>query len=1040
MRGWIKFVVAGCAVVALVVAAATGASRLAVPTPALANHQVASTTTAKVLTAGSSAETSAALTAARTATTAARAATKATPTPHVNPVLKNLLQDDTTHYHLRPEVQRRAEAAAPQANRPDDVGYQTPAPNPGRNETNTGSGPVSINPVVYNVFWLAPGQHFEDAATTASDTTYQTIQNNFIHDIGNTDFWSLVTQYNGNNGSISNNVAFGGSWVDTTGMPTGRDGSTANPILDSDLHDLVHRAATANGWTEDVSHVYVLYTALNVHSCKAADKASCDFNKYCAYHSHWNDGGNDAIYGNMPDVGGCQDSTPVPNSDVRADSQVDDVAHELMEAVTDPDLNAWRDSTGSEIGDFCSSTYFPRNHNGSEVSLHGREYVMQSIWSNAISGCALDRCSNSVCPPDLSFDKTAPATVTTGATFNYTITIFNRSNTDAAQQLSVSDTLPANFAYAGGASPPPASQSGQTLTWTFPSLAIKDTQTITIPVTANPNAANGATAQNCGSMTYYDSVVITQQSRNSCIGVTLVNQPPTFDPIADQASDYHDPVNFTISAQDAEPGDTLTFSQTGLPAGLTLTNNGNRTATVSGSPQDQSGTYSVTFAVNDGHNPDVTKTISFTITREESSLTYSGATVVVNGGPAHLAGVLLEDGNAAAPIAGRSVTFSLGSGSPQSCSGVTNASGVAQCDVNPVSQPPGPAPVTASFAGDQYYLSSGGSGTVQVFHPTRTSYTGATTSDYHDAFTASATLTDSSTGTPLQGKTVTFTLASTDTCSAATDASGNASCPITPTEAAGGYTITADFAGDANYLPSHDTKPFTVKKEETTATYTGPTVIANGQPTTLSGSLKEDGVSGIASRVLNFTLGTGATAQTCSGTTDASGNASCTLTPAQPLGPGTVSVSFAGDAYYLPSSASANTILFAFLQSGAFGIGDGNAAPGSSVYFWGSKWAKSNTLRGGGAPNAYKGFDATLSSEPPACGGTWSTGPGNSSNPPASVPSYMGVVVSSSVSKSGPTVSGDEVEIVVVKTDPGYADNPGHSGTGQVVAVFCGHP
>jgi hypothetical protein len=49
----------------------------------------------------------------------------------------------------------------------------------------------------------------------------------------------------------------------------------------------------------------------------------------------------------------------------------------------------------------------------------------------------------------------------------------------------------------------------------------------------------------------------------------------------------------------------------------------------------------------------------------------------------------------------------------------------------------------------------------------------------------------------------------------------------------------------------------------------------------------------------------------------------------------------------------------------------------------------------------------------------------------------MAVIVSSSVSKSGPTISGNTVHLVVVKTNPGYAPDPGHAGTGTVVAQIC---
>ena len=49
----------------------------------------------------------------------------------------------------------------------------------------------------------------------------------------------------------------------------------------------------------------------------------------------------------------------------------------------------------------------------------------------------------------------------------------------------------------------------------------------------------------------------------------------------------------------------------------------------------------------------------------------------------------------------------------------------------------------------------------------------------------------------------------------------------------------------------------------------------------------------------------------------------------------------------------------------------------------------------------------------------------------------MGVVVTSSVKKTGSTISGNSVHIVVVKVDPGYAPIPSNHGTGTIVATFC---
>ena len=71
------------------------------------------------------------------------------------------------------------------------------------------------------------------------------------------------------------------------------------------------------------------------------------------------------------------------------------------------------------------------------------------------------------------------------------------------------------------------------------------------------------------------------------------------------------------------------------------------------------------------------------------------------------------------------------------------------------------------------------------------------------------------------------------------------------------------------------------------------------------------------------------------------------------------------------------------------------------------------------------------------CGTTWTSDPGNSSHPPSTIPSEMEVIVSSQVSQSGSTESGNILHIVIVKTNPGYGGNPGHAGTGVIVGTIC---
>jgi len=132
-----------------------------------------------------------------------------------------------------------------------------------------------------------------------------------------------------------------------------------------------------------------------------------------------------------------------------------------------------------------------------------------------------------------------------------------------------------------------------------------------------------------------------------------------------------------------------------------------------------------------------------------------------------------------------------------------------------------------------------------------------------------------------------------------------------------------------------------------------------------------------------------------------------------------------------------NVLVFAFAPGGgAFAIGDKENKIGASVNFWGAQWAKNNPVSSGTVVSAFKGFAAKPTT--PTCGTTWSADPGNSTPPPAGpLPAYMGVIVTSRYSQSGSLISGNIVHIVIVKTDPGYAPNPGHPGTGTVVAQVC---
>lgn len=164
------------------------------------------------------------------------------------------------------------------------------------------------------------------------------------------------------------------------------------------------------------------------------------------------------------------------------------------------------------------------------------------------------------------------------------------------------------------------------------------------------------------------------------------------------------------------------------------------------------------------------------------------------------------------------------------------------------------------------------------------------------------------------------------------------------------------------------------------------------------------------------------------------------ITSSLAVGVHSITATYNGDVSFKESASSVvDQLIFAYpagAAGGTFVIGDLNAAVGTRVEFWGAQWEKLNSLSGGSAPSSFKGFANSTSTNPPAEGGTWTADPGNSSGPPAGVASYIAVVVSSRITQFGSTITGNSPRIVVVRTDPGYDANPGHAGTGTVVAVI----
>jgi hypothetical protein len=107
---------------------------------------------------------------------------------------------------------------------------------------------------------------------------------------------------------------------------------------------------------------------------------------YCAWHSAGTCNGSIIQVAYMPNTTGIVGCDPGNLYNCNTYSQgtrslANVSSHEFMEAITDPDLNAWYDSGGAEIGDKCAWQF------ASCVNLTSGSWQLQKEWSNATSGC-----------------------------------------------------------------------------------------------------------------------------------------------------------------------------------------------------------------------------------------------------------------------------------------------------------------------------------------------------------------------------------------------------------------------------------------------------------------------------------------------------------------------------------------------------------------------------------------------------------------------------------------------------------------------------
>jgi hypothetical protein len=193
--------------------------------------------------------------------------------------------------------------------------------------------------------------------------------------------------------------------------------------------------------------IYAVITPPDVNVCY--QRGNCATTTFCGYHSSFSSGSGDVVYAVVPFLPvstkpkQCQQdgvaAAQEPNGDV-ADMVVDDLSHELDEAITDPLGDGWSIGTPygtNEIADNCEAAgpldplganptdpnaYLPTLSGGQPTPagalsygtlydqlIAGDRYYTQTVWSNGDGACVP---GPTAAPLSATFTVSAPASPT----------------------------------------------------------------------------------------------------------------------------------------------------------------------------------------------------------------------------------------------------------------------------------------------------------------------------------------------------------------------------------------------------------------------------------------------------------------------------------------------------------------------------------------------------------------------------------------------------------------------------------------------------
>lgn len=164
--------------------------------------------------------------------------------------------------------------------------------------------------------------------------------------------------------------------------------SRGKSLTDAAVKAVVTSAIQSGRLPKDANGVYFVLTSSDVN------ETSGFCTRYCGWHNHANILRSDIKFGFIGNTDRCAASCAAqrqsPNGNSGADGMASVLAHETFETLTDPDLNAWYDAHGAEVGDKCSWTWGPVHgtlgYGSYNQTFGGYNWLLPMSWENSRGG------------------------------------------------------------------------------------------------------------------------------------------------------------------------------------------------------------------------------------------------------------------------------------------------------------------------------------------------------------------------------------------------------------------------------------------------------------------------------------------------------------------------------------------------------------------------------------------------------------------------------------------------------------------------------